>query len=162
LSEIWDGTDVVRYQLFDALISRRGPPELALMRAGLADADPGLRLRAAESLLELGPDSASLDVLAQLVADPGFGNRALSDLRAKVDVSQMAILARQLLPRAIDEFVQQSRSSNYIDGTVFTLIELIGLARDPKDVAQLSALWTSDQNFNRSVARALVAIGDES
>ena len=91
---VWEGTSDVRYDAFGSLISANSPPSSTLLRRGLADANPFIRFRAAETTLGMGPDPASLRILEALAMDPATRLRALGVLQRVGDPVRTAAVAR--------------------------------------------------------------------
>jgi HEAT repeat protein len=149
----------VRSLSFQGLVALRGS-DRELLRAGLADRDPRIRLRAAEALLALGSDTAAVDTLERLATETGTRNLALGLLITKGDPRRTAVVARSLLPKPED--LARMHGQLYDPEYRLTVVYTLGEVKDAGAVAALGALFGPDWTLNSYVARALVAIGDES
>ena len=159
----WRGTapDDVRYWAFHGLIAIRGN-DRALLRDGLVDREPGIRLRAAERLLALGRDAASLDVLEGLAAEePGSRNLALSFLSAKGDPRRTAKVALSLLPKSVEEFARMRAGHVFDPEYRLAAVYTLGKVQAREAVPDLYALLGQDAILDLYVVRALTAIGDD-
>jgi HEAT repeat protein len=154
-SEIWRGTSDLRYRAFEGLIRREGPIDLKLVREGLRDSDPHIRLRAAEEILAGGLDTEALDVVESLALLAVTRIRALDVLNRRGDPRRTATLARSLLPRVLEE---DARTRGYDTGYRFAVVHTIEVVRDRDAVPVLAKLFGPDRNLNYQVVRALVAI----
>jgi len=159
-ADIWRGTSDLRYLAFDALASREGGPDLELLREGLLDSSPNIRLRAAEEILTLGFDAATLDIVEPLVERPETRLGALRLLKEKGELRRTARLARSLLPRALEEDAQ-ARTRGYDPGYRFAVVHAFEVVHDQEAVPLLGALFGQDRNLTDRVVRALVAIGGD-
>jgi HEAT repeat protein len=165
--DIWNATwrgdspSDVRYWAFHGLIAIRGT-DAKLLRAGLVDRNAAVRFRAAERLLALGPDSASLDVLEQLVAEPATRN-ALSILATKGNPRRTAALARSLLPKSADDLAHMRSGHVYDPEYRLSAVYALEVVRDREAVPLLDAVLAlgPDLELPFRVVRALVAIGDD-
>lgn len=159
----WRGTLPmdVRYWAFHGLVALRGA-DLGMLRAGLVDREPSIRLRAAEALLALGPDAAAVDALERLAADAEPRTRSLAQgfLSTKGDPRRTAVVARSLLPKAED--LARMRSGHVYDPEYrLSVVHTLGVVQDREAVPALGALFGPDWTLNSYVSRALVAIGDD-
>jgi HEAT repeat protein len=137
------------------LIRREGPIDLKLVREGLRDSDPHIRLRAAEEILAGGLDTEALDVVESLALLAVTRIRALDVLNRRGDPRRTATLARSLLPRVLEE---DARTRGYDTGYRFAVVHTIEVVRDRDAVPVLAKLFGPDRNLNYQVVRALVAI----
>ena len=91
--DIWNATwrgdspSDVRYWAFHGLIAIRGT-DAKLLRAGLVDGNAAIRFRAAERLLALGPDSASLMCWSSLWPSPLPATRSVSWRRRAIPAAR--------------------------------------------------------------------------
>jgi HEAT repeat protein len=152
----------VRYWAFHGLIAIRGN-DAGLLRAGLVDRDPGIRLRAAERLTTLGPDPASVDVLERLAAEPATRNLALSFLSKTNDSNRAATVARSLLPKTAEDLARMGSGQMYDPEYRLSAVAALMVLKDRESVPALVALLTMgpDSDLVFLVVRALVAIGDD-
>jgi len=148
----------VRYWAFQGLIALRGA-DRELLRAGLVDREPTIRLTAAEQLLTLGPDAVAVDTLEGLAAEPRTRGRALNLLSTNGDPRRTGIVARSLLPKS-EDLTRISREVNEMDNWL-TAIHTLQAVQDREAVPAVGALLGPEQNVNLGVVRALVAIGDD-
>lgn len=158
LIAVFRGNSDVRYQAFVSLVALRGAADSGLLRAGLADADPFIRIAAAEALLALGPDTDSLEVVEALAADSGTRLTALTLLSKRGDRSRTARVARSLLPESRED-VDRMRSGDAYDlEQRLVAISLLEAMKDHEAVPVLGRLFGPDPALNLRVARALAAI----
>lgn len=155
----WRGTSDVRYYAFDGLVAIRGSADVGLLRAGLVDRDPYIRLRAAEALLAVTSDPDSVNTLERLAAERGTRLRALSLLSTKGDPRRTAIVARSLLPKSAEDLSRMRSGHVYDPEYVLVAIHTLEVVQDREAVPALGALFGPDQTLNHRVSRALVAIG---
>ena len=161
LEATWRRTpsDGMRYWAFRGLVALRGgDPEL--LRAGLADLDRHIRLRAAEALLAHGPDPAAVQTLEVLALEPSTRPSALRLLNTKGDAVRTAVVARSLLPDA-DGLLRMRSSHVYDPEYRLLVVHTLGAVRDTEAIPALAALFGPDSTLNSYVARALVAIGSD-
>jgi HEAT repeat protein len=157
-NEIWRGTSDLRYRAFEGLIRREGPIDLKLVREGLRDSDPHIRLRAAEEILARGLDTEALDVVESLALLPVTRIRALDVLNRRGDPQRTATLARSLLPKVLEE---DARTRGYDSGYRLAVVHTLEVVRDRDAVPVLAKLFGPDRNLNYRVVQALVAIGGD-
>jgi HEAT repeat protein len=157
-NEIWRGTSDLRYRAFEGLIRREGPIDLKLVREGLRDSDPHIRLRAAEEILARGLDTEALDVVESLALLPVTRIRALDVLNRRGDPQRTATLARSLLAKALEE---DSRTRGYDSGYRLAVVHTLEVVRDRDAVPVLGTLFGPDRNLTYRVVQALVAIGGD-
>jgi HEAT repeat protein len=155
----WRGTSDIRYQAFDGLLAIGGRDDARVLRAGLADRDPHIRLRAAEALLAATDDPDSINTLEGLAAVRGTRPSALSLLSTKGDPRRTAVVARSLLPKSAEEVSRMRSGEVYDPEYVLTAVHTLEAVEDREAVPALSALFGPDQTLNHRVARALAAIG---
>ncbi len=162
-NEIWrgDSPSDVRYWAFHGLLAIRDT-DTGLMRAGLVDRESGIRLRAAERLLALGSDSASLEVLERLAADPATRNLALSFLSKSGDVIRTARVARSLLPKTVEDIARIGSQQIY-DPKYLSAVGTLATVEDAEAVPALDAMLAlrPDSELTFAVTRALAAIGTD-
>jgi HEAT repeat protein len=158
-SEIWRGTSDLRYRAFEGLIRRQGSLDLKLVREGLRDSDPHIRLRAAEEILAGGLDTEALDVVESLALLPITRIRALDVLNRRGDPQRTATLARSLLPKVLEE---DARTRGYDTGYTLAVVHTFEVVRDRDAVQVLGTLFGPDRNLTYRVVQALVAIGGDS
>ena len=155
----WEGTSDVRYDAFGSLISANSPPSSTLLRRGLADANPFIQFRAAETTLGMGPDPASLRTLETLAMDPAIRLRALPVLLRLGDPIRTAAVARSLLPKTPEDLARMRGGEVYDPEYRLVAISILETVRDGEAVSELAALLGPDSTLNSRVARALAAIG---
>jgi hypothetical protein len=156
--EMWRGTSDLRYRAFEGLIRLQGSFDLKLVREGLRDSDPHIRLRAAEEILARGLDPEALDVVESLALLPVTRIRALDVLNRRGDPQRTATLARSLLPKVLEE---DARTRGYDSGYRLAVVHTLEVVRDRDAVPVLSTLFGPDRNLNFRVVQALVAIGGD-
>jgi HEAT repeat protein len=156
---VWRGTSDVRYQAFDGLVAIRRSTDIGLLRAGLVDRDPYIRLRAGESLLAVISDPDSVRTLERLAAQRGTRARALNLLAQKGDPLRTGIVARSLLPKSTEDLSRMRSGHVYDPEYVLSAIHALEIVQDREAVPALSTLFGPDHTLNHRVARALVAIG---
>jgi HEAT repeat protein len=159
LNAAWRGTSDVRYQAFDGLVAIRGSADVGLLRAGLVDRDPYIRLRAAEALLAVTSDPDSVTTLEGLAVERGTRLRALSLLSTNGDPRRTAIVARSLLPKSAQDLSRMRSGHVYDPDHVLIAVHTLAVVQDREAVPALGALFGPDQTLNHRVARALVEIG---
>jgi HEAT repeat protein len=157
----WRGTSDIRYQAFDSLVTSGGAADVGLLRAGLVDRDSSIRLRAAEALLAVTSDPASVNTLERLAAEPGTRLKALSLLSTKGDARRTAIVARSLLPKTVEDLSRMHSGPVYDPEYVLVAIHTLQVVQDREAVPALGALFGPDETLSLRVARALVAIGHD-
>jgi HEAT repeat protein len=157
-SGVWRGTSDLRYRAFEGLMRREGSLDLKLVREGLRDRDPHIRLRAAEEVLGRGVDAEALDVVESLALLPVTGIHALDVLNRRGDPQRTAALARSLLPKALEK---DARMRGYDDGYRFAVVHTLEVVRDRQAVPVLGTLFGPDRNLTYRVVQALVAIGGD-
>jgi HEAT repeat protein len=157
-SEMWRGTSDVRYRAFEGLIRLQASFDLTLVREGLRDSDPHIRLRAAEEILARGLDTDALDVVESLALVPVTRIRALDVLNRRGNPQRTATLARSLLPKVLEE---NARTRGYDSGYALAVVHTLEVVRDRDAVPVLSTLFGPDSNLNFRVVQALVAIGGD-
>ena len=154
----------VRSWAFESLIALR-PDDRELLRAGLVDAEPSIRFKAAERLLALGPDSPSVDVLERLVtAEPRARVVPLSILSARGDPPRIAALARSLLPKSAEQLAQMRGAFySYDANNWLAVVSTLETLQDREAVPILGSLldWGADQELSARLVRVLVAVNDE-
>lgn len=155
----WRGTSDVRYHGYDGLVAVRGSADVGLLRAGLVDRDPYIRLRAADALLAVTSDPDSVNTLERLVADRRTRLRALTLLSTRGDPRRTAIVARALLPKSAAGLSRMREGHSYDPEYVLAAIHTLEVVQDREAVAALGVLFGPDHTVNHRVARALVAIG---
>jgi len=157
----WRGTspDDVRYWAFRGLLAIRDA-DRELLRAGLKDRDPNIRLRAAERLLALGPDASAVGTLERLALETPTRLVSLGLLSTKGDARRTAAVARSLLPNA-DDLTRMRSGQLYDSEHRLIVVHTLGVVRDTEAVPALAALFGPDSTLNSYVARALVAIGND-
>jgi HEAT repeat protein len=165
MDEIWNATwqgaspDDVRYWAFRGLIAVRDA-DGELLRAGLMDRYPGIRLRAAERLLALGSDASAVETLERLAMEIPTRMLSLGLLSTKGDPRRTAAVARSLLPNADD--LTRMRSGHAYDPAYWLIVvHTLGVVRDTEAVAALASFFGPDSTLNSYVSRALVAIGGD-
>ena len=136
-------TSDLRYQAFEGLIRREGSFDLKLVREGLRDREPHIRLRAAEEILERGLDAEALDVVESLALLPATGIRALDVLNRRGDPQRTAALARSLLPKVLEK---DERMRGYDAGYRFAVVHTLEVVRDRQAVpGPRDAVWPRPQ-----------------
>jgi HEAT repeat protein len=155
-SELWRGTSDLKYQAFDGLI-RQGPFDVKLVRQGLRDSDPHIRLRAAEEILTRGPDTEALEVVESLTRVAMTRIRALDVLTRRGDPQRTATLARSLLPTVLEDDARMV-GGGYDPGYRLAVVHTLEVVRDRDAVPVLGTLFGPDRNLNDRVVQALVAI----
>jgi len=155
----WDSD--VRYHAFLALVAVRGTADSGLLRTGLVDAVPFIRLAAADALLALGPDPDSLEVIEQLTADPRTRFRALTLLSTRGDRSRTASIARSLLPTSREDVDRMRSGHTYDPEYRLAAISVLETMKDHEALPVLGRLFGSDSALNFRVARALAAIAQD-
>lgn len=162
LTAQWHGTSEIRYGAFKALLAAGGATDRAVLREGLGDRDPNIRLRAAEARLALGFDRDSVETLEKLaLQNAGTRNLALSFLSAKGDPRRTGAVARALLPKSAADFRQELETSLSDPEDRLAAIVTLGVVRDREAVPNLAALLGVMEFYDQQLVRALVAIGDD-
>jgi HEAT repeat protein len=141
------------------LIGREASFDVKLVREGLRDRDPHIRLRAAEEILRRGLDAEALDVVESLTLLAVTRIRALWVLNERGDAQRTATLARSLLTKALEEDAQMS---GYDPGDRYAVVHTLEVVRDREAVPVLGTLFGPDRNLTYRVVHALVAIGGDS
>ena len=154
----WRGTSDVRIQAFAGLVAIRDGGDVALLRAGLVDRNPHIRLRAAEALLAITPDRDSINALEELAAEPATRLSALTLLSTKGDPRRTAVVARSLLPNTPDDLARMRSGDVYDPGYVLAAVRALEVLQDRGAIPALAALFAADPALNDRVARALSAI----
>jgi HEAT repeat protein len=156
---VWQGTSDVRHEAFAGLAAIPGSADVGLLRAGLVDRDPYIRLRAAESLLAVTSDPDSVKTLEQLAAERGTRLRALTLLTTKGDPLRTGIVARSLLPKSAEDLSRMRSGHVYDPEHVLAAVHALEVVQDREAAPALGTLFGPDHILNHRVARALVAIG---
>jgi HEAT repeat protein len=157
----WRGASDVRYYGYDGLVSIRDSADVGLLRAGLVDRDPYIRLRAADALLAVASDPDSVGTLERLADDRRTRLRALTLLGTTGDPRRTGIVARALLPKSPSALsrVGTVDGHSYDPDYVLAAIHTLEVVQDREAVPALVGLFGPDHTLNQRVARALVAIG---
>ncbi len=164
-TKAWRETPATRYWAFRALIRAKPSPDAGLLKQGLSDASPDIRLAAAEAILTDGVNSTDLDAEALHVAEalilvPTTRNVALGLLEKRGDPQRTGWFALQLLPKALED---DRRIGEADPGYRLSVVHALEVTRNREAVPALAALLatTHDQNLSYRVVRALVAIDDD-
>jgi HEAT repeat protein len=159
----WREMPAIRYWAFRSLITAKPTPDPRLLKEGLSDTSPDIRLIAAEATLTDGVNSPDLDAEAldaaeALVSFPATRNLALSLLEKRGDPQRTGWLARQLLPTAVED---DRRMGGYDPG-LLSVVYALEVTRNREAVPALAALLGTahDRDLSFRVVRALVAIDD--